>query len=239
MDVNMKTSIHKGRLVFAAVVVSLAFAGLAYRLVELQIVQHAQLHDKAQKNTRRAFVREPLRGQIRDIKGSPLATSVPGKVVCADPSLIGTRQLEVARVLAPLLETNELWLVEKLQPKIKEVNGRKVVDKYVVLKRKVELDTWYQITNAMGTLNFGIDEKKLPLKERTFYSQLRRQAIFTEDDEIRKYPAESLAAHVIGYVTGEQELTGLMGIEASFNKALQGVRGWRRTELDIRRREIV
>lgn len=235
----MGTSLHKGRLVFAAVMVSLAFAGLAYRLVELQILRHDQLHDTAQRNTRRAFVSEPLRGQIRDIKGTPLVTSVPAKTVCVDPSLIGTRQLEVARILAPLLETNELWLVEKLQPRMIEVKGTRVIDKYEVLKRKVELHTWYQITNAMAQLDAGVDLKTLPRKERLFLLQLRSRAIFTEEDEIRKYPAETLAAHVVGYVANDENLTGLMGIEASFNKSLTGVRGWRRTELDRERREMV
>src|SRR5688572_18374115 len=145
----MGSNKHKRRLMFAAAVVSLAFAGLAYRLVELQILQHHQLKDRAQRNTHRAFVREPLRGQIRDIRGTPLAVSVPGKIVCADPSLLGNRQAEVARVLSPLLATNEAWIVEKLLPKTRFVKGRETIDKHVVIKRKVSLETWSKITNAM------------------------------------------------------------------------------------------
>ena len=30
-----------------------------------------------------------MRGQILDIRGNPLATSLPAKMVCADPTLLG------------------------------------------------------------------------------------------------------------------------------------------------------
>src|SRR3974390_1338224 len=91
------------RLTLLATLLSLAFAGLGYRLVDLQLLRHGELSAKAQQNTQSEFFIEPRRGDILDAKGNLLATSVPVKTVCADPTLMADRQAEVARVMAPLL----------------------------------------------------------------------------------------------------------------------------------------
>jgi cell division protein FtsI/penicillin-binding protein 2 len=145
----------------------------------------------------------------------------------------------VARILAPLLQTNEAFLAERLVPRVWEENGKTNISKYVVLKRKVPLATWEKIRQTMATLSFGIDESKLSSPERAFYRDLRTKAIFTEDDQIRYYPGQRLAAHVVGFVTGDEEQIGVNGIECSFNSKLAGVAGWRKTELDRRKRELV
>src|SRR5215475_1974080 len=92
------------RLMWLALLLCLAFAGLGYRLVDLQLLRHEQLSAKAQQNTQREFLLEPRRGDILDVKGNPLATSILVKTICADPVLIGNRQAEVAHTLAPLLQ---------------------------------------------------------------------------------------------------------------------------------------
>jgi cell division protein FtsI/penicillin-binding protein 2 len=221
-----------------AIALALAFALVGYRLVDLQIFRHSDLSQLAQKNTRRLNIREPLRGQIRDSRGNPLAMSMPAKVICADPSLIGNRQPEIARVIAPLLQTNEMSVIERLLPKTREVNGKIITNQYVVLKRKVSLETWSKIQEAMTNLTFGVDEKLLKPSERVFYRNLRNKAIFAEEDQLRVYPNHQLAAHVIGYVGGDEQV-GQNGIERALNSKLTGVRGWLRTETDGRRRELV
>ena len=64
------------RLVWLALLLCLAFAGLGYRLVDLQVLRHEELSAKAQQNTQREFLLEPRRGDILDAKGNLLATSV-------------------------------------------------------------------------------------------------------------------------------------------------------------------
>ena len=91
-------------LTLLAAVVVLSFAGLAWRLIDLQVLRHAQLSDRAELNTKREYFLQPRRGDIYDARGNLLATSMFVKTVCADPSLLLNRQAEVARVLAPLLE---------------------------------------------------------------------------------------------------------------------------------------
>ena len=96
----------------------MAFVGLVYRLVDLQVLRFEELSAKARENTRREFVLEPRRGDVLDVKGNLLATSVFVKTVCADPALIGNRQAEVAQAIAPLLQMNEDKLLQRLMPRL-------------------------------------------------------------------------------------------------------------------------
>jgi cell division protein FtsI/penicillin-binding protein 2 len=216
-----------------------ALGALGYRLVDLQVVRHDEFETLAQQSTVRTIERLPMRGQILDRKGNPLALSQPAKVVCADPTLIGPMRQSIARILAPLLQTNEAFIAERLIPRMRVEDGKTNISKYVVLKRQVPMATWEQIHQTMAALSFGIDETKATKKEKEFYHNVRTKAIFPEDDQIRTYPGHRLASHVVGYVLNDDVETGSDGIECSFNTKLAGTAGWRKTELDGRHREIV
>src|SRR6516225_2596932 len=191
------------RLSLLGLLVGAAFGGLTYRLIDLQVWRHADLTAKAQQYTHREFLIEPRPGDILDIKGNLLATSMPARTVCADPALIGIRQAEVARVVAPLLQMNEAEILQKLSPRVRQTDkGLSLTNHYVVLKRKVPLETWQKLQGTMNSLSFGLDEKKLPKTEQAFYRDLRKRAIYTDpvEDQLRRYPNDSLAAHVLGFV---------------------------------------
>lgn len=239
------------RLLLLAILLGAAFAGLGYRLVDLQVLRHDELRAKAAQNTEREIFREPRRGDILDAKGNLLATSVFVKTVCADPVLVGNRQPEVARTLAPFLQMSESDLYQRLLPRLRRnAKGETITNRYVVLKRKVTVETWEKIQAGMAKLAFGVDEKSLRPSQRKFFSDLRTKAIFADplDDQQRVYPNQTLAAHVLGFVgMNERELDGARlietsgkeGIELALNAKLGGVRGWRVTETDSRRRELV
>ena len=226
-----------------------AFAGLGYRLVELQVLRHDELSVRAQQNTQREFFYEPRRGDIVDCKGNILATSISVKMVCADPSLLGGYQADVAHVIAPLLQMKEGDLLQRLAPKIRQNDrGETVTNSYVRLKDKVPVETWVAIRGAMSNLSFGVDEKKLPPSQKLFFRSLRNSAIFAEEYPMRVYPNQSLASHVLGFAaTGERqidehllfEIQGKDGIEMMLDSKLSGVPGWRITETDVRGREMV
>ena len=130
------------RLLLLAVLLGAAFAGLGYRLVDLQVLRHDELRAKAAQNTEREIFREPRRGDILDAKGNLLATSVFVKTVCADPVLVGNRQPEVARTLAPFLQMSEGDLYQRLLPRLRRnAKGETITNRYVVLKRKVTVET--------------------------------------------------------------------------------------------------
>ncbi len=241
------------RVVLLLAVLGVAFAGLAWRLVDLQVLRHEKLSAEAQQNTLREYLLEPRRGDILDAKGNLLATSVLVKTVCADPVLLGNRRAEVAHALAPLLQLDEAKLQQCLVPRLRTNQaGVCFTNRYVVLQHKLPVETWEKIyntmTNTAGGLSFGIDERKLPLAERNFYRNLRQKAIFARDEQLRVYPGQSLAAHVLGYATREEreleevpviEIIGREGIEKTMNSKLSGVRGWRLTETDRLKRELV
>src|SRR3989442_5210679 len=106
------------RVLSLALVIGAAFAGLGYRLVDLQLLRHEDLSAKAQQNTHHEFLFEPRRGDILDAKGNLLATSALVKGIHAAPRLLGQRQLEVARALAPLLQMKESELAPRLMPRV-------------------------------------------------------------------------------------------------------------------------
>ena len=226
----------------------LAFAGLGSRLVELQVWRHDELAAKAQQNTQREFWRAPRRGDILDAHGNLLATSIFVKTVCADPVLIGNQQAVVARQLAPLLQMSEGDLYQRLLPRpVKNQKGETVTNRYVVLQRKVADETWQKIQLTMTNLSFGVDEKKLSRAGRAFYRDLRASAVFTDpvDDQLRVYPNGPLAAHVLGFTGTENgsnhvsQTVGRDGVELILNPALSGVAGWRVTQTDRQKRELV
>jgi cell division protein FtsI/penicillin-binding protein 2 len=222
-----------------AVLLGVALLALGGRLVDLQVFQHERLQQLAQDNTVRKFEREPMRGQILDCRRIPLATSQPAKIICADPTLIGNWRVPVAHLLAPLLQTDEALIADRLLPRLHEADGKTNVSKYVVLKRKVSLETWEKIQQCMAALRPDVDESKLSKQDRAFYRNLRYKAVFPDDDQVRVYPGQRLAAHVLGYVSTDEEQAGLCGIERSFNSTLSGIAGWRKTEMDKRQRELV
>jgi len=237
------------RLLVLAILLGGIFAALGYRLVVLQILQHDKYRLIAGRNTQRVFLREPRRGDILDVHGNPLATSLPVKRVCADPRYVGSHAVEIARTIAPLLQLPEADLARRLQP-IVHTNqaGLLVTNSQVNLKRKVSVEQWQQITQAMGALAFAVEEKQMSKSEKNSCRLLRQHAIFAVDDQQRVYPSRNLAAHVVGFARSEEtefnntvvnEITGVDGIEAWCNTKLSGVRGWRVTETDRRKREIV
>ena len=247
----MARQLQYRRLATLALMLGVAFAALAYRLIDLQVLRYDELSTKARRNTRREFLLEPRRGDILDARGNLLATSVFVKTVCADPVLVGNRQAEVARAVAPLLQVSEADLVERLKQRVgRNEKGGLTTNRYVVLKRKVQLETWQKIQAAMTNLSFGLDEKKLPRLERAFYRDLRRAAIYAErlDDQLRVYPSHAMAAHALGFVGMDErevdgkrllETSGKDGLERAFDSKLAGVRGWRVTETDRPGRELV
>lgn len=259
------------------------FLGLGYRLVDLQLLRHVELGELAQNNTRRAYYLSAPRGDIRDCNGNLLATSKLVKTVCVDPTLIcnghvGNRQAEVARILSPILQMSESELVRLFQIRtITNKAGKTFSSQYAVVKRKVSLEDWQRVTNAIRHINLGMDDKSRPSLERNYFTGLRERAIFSEDGQLRVYPNNKRAAHVLGYVGtagGSQssntlvaaesvrggsladapeskgsdgdlnmrrpmEAEGKDGVEKTLEQALRGVPGWRATELDPLRRELV
>lgn len=228
-----------------------AFVLLALRLVDLQVLRHEELRERAQQNTVRRIKIPARRGDILDARGNLLASSAMVKNICANPSLIGNRQAEVARAIAPILGLNEAHLYQKLLA-TNRVNdeGKLVAKMYVAITNRVPAETWERVRQTMAKLSIpDMEGRKLTDKERSFLQGLRQQAIALDgpDDQVRRYPHGALAAHVLGFVgrNGDtnsidfNQLLGMDGIERTFDEKLSGTAGWRITEKDRRGNEMV
>ncbi|HEY5296573.1 MAG TPA: penicillin-binding protein 2 [Verrucomicrobiae bacterium] len=238
------------RALLLLALVALAFIGLGFRLVDLQVWRHDELAAAAEKNSEEKFWQPARRGDILDANGNLLATSVPVETVWANPLLIGNQQAAIARALAPILRVNETDLYQKLFPRVwKNQKGESVTNRYVVLQRKVAEETWQKIRSAMSNLPLAANESEMSKTARAnfkvFSRNLRQYAVAAEPDQLRVYPNGALAAHVLGFVGTQEttnhaaELFGYDGIEKSFNSKLSGASGWRVTGVDSRNRELV
>lgn len=228
------------------------FAGLGYRLVDLQILQHEKLKALAERRTRMEMVLEPIRGDILDRNGVVLATSKMHEYrkVCADPTFTWRRQAQLARLLSGYLGQPATKLHQQLLPQVrKKADGSLVTNRYVVLKEKVEVETWNRIHDAMTRLQVGIPEEALTAEDRRALKNLRR-SVFAQkvEEQERDYPNERLGAHVLGFTGwGETEVNrrkvtlnkGKEGIERVLDAKLRGVPGLRISEKDARQDELI
>lgn len=243
---------HLRRLFVFAILTGVAFVGLGTRLYFLQVVRHDKYKEIVDDNTQRVFLKQPRRGDILDVNGHQLATSLPVKRVLADPSLIYPYQAEVARTVAPILGMPEAELALALRALRTNDTGIVYTNKFVDLKRKITHEQWGQVTQAMTQITFNLDEELLSRNEKAFFRNLRRRGIYAEDDQLRVYPSGRLASHVLGYVqeverivtnsasrAATTEMVGAYGTEHWLDSKLRGTRGWRVTETDRRQREIV
>lgn len=219
----------------------LAFMALGYRLVDLQVIQHEALLDRANRSHALQITTKGHRGDLLDSRGEVLARSLPAKAICADPSLIGEHYPAVARVLAPLLRTNEAILAGLLVPRLRtnhlgepvlDRKGRPVTNQFVVLRRRVLDEEWQVLSAALQRETFG-----LPSDRSKEIASLRRSIQPSrEDDEIRVYPNRVLAGPVIGFTDGMGG--GVEGLEAFLNEQLKGVDGFIKTERSRRGGEL-
>ena len=181
------------RVGFVLIAMVLSFFGA--RLVQLQGVDPRSYAAMAAAE---GAVRVPLtaeRGDILDRNGIPLADSIKGKMVVADPSLTAEGAPDLARLLSDRLSLDYFDTLEALR-------GRQEGSRFEYVARRVPS------TLAGDTLE-EID--------RAGFS-----GISLRDDPIRDYPAGDVAANLVGYMGTDEPLGGL---ERTFEEQLAGVDG--------------
>ena len=174
-----------------------AFAVLAARLYQLQVVRHEELQAAAEAQQLRETGVSAPRGTIYDRNGVVLAMSAGVDTVYLSPVEIergGEDAEAIARGLAEILGLDYESVYAKTQP-----DG----SWYEVVARRVEPETAAEV--------------------RRFKDEGGYDGVKIEADTRRYYPHGSLAAHVIGF-TGLDN-TGLAGIEARYDETLSGVDG--------------
>ncbi|HEX7653909.1 MAG TPA: penicillin-binding protein 2 [Verrucomicrobiae bacterium] len=226
-----------------------AFACLGWRLVDLQVIKHDELLAAAEKKTERTIWLPAKRGDILDVKGNPLATTIPVKTVWVNPRLLAgqTNLPDAPRVfahaLAPLLQIDEGRLYQQMLPRVRQTPTGLATNQYAVLKRQVDEPAWQQIQSVLPMLPGYVDTRNWKKSDRQALTNLCVSAIGADSEQMRVCPNGSLAGQIIGFTAVRDTanhapgLVGCDGIEKTFDTKLAGVDGWRVTEVDRRSRE--
>ncbi|HEV2798385.1 MAG TPA: penicillin-binding protein 2 [Nocardioides sp.] len=181
------------RVGFVLIAMVLSFFGA--RLVQLQGVDPRSYAAMAAAEGSARLTLEAERGDILDRNGVPLADSIRGKMVIADPVLTAGRAPELARLLSDRLSIDYFRTLEALR-------GRNTGSRYEYVARRVPS------TLAGDTL--------VALEAAGF------EGITLEEDPIRDYPAGDVAANLIGYMGTDEPLGGF---ERTFDEQLAGTDG--------------
>lgn len=177
------------------------------RLLWLQGVEHSRYQAKAEQQHTTIIPVPPIRGELRDRRGEPLAISIKVESLFADPRVFYSdykagrgeeRQwgnpdrkaaAEVAAKLAPILEQTKAQVLEKL------------------LRKKT----------------FVYLERHLPPMKVAAIRALDLDGIEFQPESQRFYPRGSLAAQIIGFTNIDG--IGQLGIEQTYDRQLAGMKG--------------
>ena len=215
-NVEADLSRFRVRVLVASIVVLLAFAVLASRLVVLQVFRHEVLNEQAESNRTAVVPVVPNRGLILDRNGIILATNYSAYTLEITPSKVSSLEQTIEE-LAQVVEISarDRRRFKKLLEESKNFES---------LPIRTRLTDEEVAKFAAQRFRFtGVD-----IKARLF----------------RNYPYGELASHVIGYIgrinPGEKErieeseeeanyrgtdYIGKLGVEQSFEKELHGLTG--------------
>jgi cell division protein FtsI (penicillin-binding protein 3) len=199
----------RSRLGICAALCVVWVASIEARLVYLQVVAHASLMVKANRQQLRDIKIPGKRGEIVDRQGRILAVSVDVDTIAADPTAIGDPEqvaTEVCRSLDACDERQRRAMAERLVEKLAS-NGQ-----FAYLARLISPEEARRV-------------RALSLPGLLF---MRESA--------RYYPNREMAAHVLGYVGVDNQ--GLAGLESAYDARIRGREGRILVQADARKRAL-
>jgi cell division protein FtsI (penicillin-binding protein 3) len=182
-------------------VIAMMLSVFAARLVQLQGIDPGSYAQMAAAEGEVSVLLPAERGEILDRNGEPLADSVDGLMVVADPSMTLDRAPELAKFLATRLKIDYFTTLERLR--VEGEGGR-----FQYIARQVPASLARSVVDAAEEKGFeGLD---------------------TREDPVRVYPARDVAANLVGFL-GTPRQSGaarpLAGFEDSFDSYLAGTDG--------------
>ncbi len=179
------------------------FVLLFAKLYQLQILRHEELQSKALDQQTRSTEVTATRGTIYDRGGNILSISATAETVFLSP-------LE----LAEELEKKETkWTKELLAQKLAEILQISEESIYQKMERTY---SQYEVLKLRA-------EESVANQVREFLNEYDVRGVYLVTDAKRYYPYGTLASHVVGFVGDEN--TGLYGLEARYEKELEGQTG--------------
>ena len=181
------------------------FVLLFFRLFDLQITRHEELQGKAVNQQTRRTVVTANRGTIYDAGGNILAISSSAETIILSP-------LEIDNAVNDT-EDPVSWTKESLAAGLAEILGK---DASAIRKRMDNVKSQYEVIQLRA-------DEDTAAKVRSYVDENKIAGVHLVADTKRYYPYGSLAAQVIGFVGDEN--TGLYGLEAYYEKELEGQSG--------------
>ncbi len=187
------------RLSIGFLVIAMLLSVFAARLVQLQGVDPDSYAQMAADEAMADVILPAERGDILDRNGEPLADSVAGLMVVADPTMTADRAPELAKFLATRLKLDYFTTLERLRVEDSQ---------FQYIARQVPASLAQSVVDAADEKGFeGLD---------------------TRPDPVRVYPARDVAANLVGFL-GTPRKSGaakpLAGFEDSFDTFLSGTDG--------------
>jgi cell division protein FtsI (penicillin-binding protein 3) len=185
------------RLRIAFVLIAMVVSVFAARLFQLQGIDAAAYAAKAEANGADGLVTVTLpatRGTITDRNGAPLAESADGQMIVADPSLTAEHAPQIAKILASRLDVDYFDVLERL---------RMPDSRFQYIARRVPAAEAHAVMRA-------VENRGYP-------------GLYTRRDPVREYPAEDVAANLVGFMNAEGDAAE--GAELMFDQMLSGEDG--------------
>jgi cell division protein FtsI (penicillin-binding protein 3) len=176
------------------------------RLVWLQVFNHHEWAERAEKQQERTFEVAPRRGILYDRNLQELAMTVLADSVYAVPSEIGADRAAEAAALAKIVHTDP--------------------DDHFTSEHQI-------LARLNASKNFAWVARKQPPAVITKVKALKLKGIYFQQEFKRFYPDQQLASQVLGYVGLDDD--GLGGLEERYDDELHGTPGRMLTAIDARR----
>ncbi len=240
-------------ILFVAFIIIIA---LIIRLAIIQLAQGEELSKMAYEQQTMDRNINPKRGTIYDSTGKyKLAVSSTVETVTVNPGNIKSEEKEkVARKLSEIFELD----YEKILKKVKKRSSIETIVKKVDKEKTDELRKWMEENARKLSEIFELDYEKIlkKVKKRSSIETIVKKVDKEKTDELRKwmeennittginidedtkryYPYNNLASQVIGFCGSDNQ--GLDGIEAKYNKELEGKKGAIKKHTDAKGGEI-
>ncbi|GAA4095656.1 peptidoglycan D,D-transpeptidase FtsI family protein [Nocardioides kongjuensis] len=203
------------RMRIGFLLIAMVLSVFAARLVQLQGVDPRSYAKMAAAEGQRVVALPATRGEILDRNGQPMADTVDGRMVVADPKVTAPVAPELATILSERLGVDYFETLRRL---------RVEDSRFQYIARQVPASKAEKVVA-------DVQEKFKDDKGRPF------AGLMTERDPLRVYPNHTVAANLVGFL-GENgkkgkdaAIIGLAGLEDSFNTYLSGKDGEARYEV--------
>jgi cell division protein FtsI (penicillin-binding protein 3) len=179
---------------------------IAGRLVWLQVIQHSEWAERAERQQERTFTVAPRRGILYDRNLHELAMTVVADSIYAVPSEIGANKEKTAAALAKVVHTD---------PEDRFTSEKQI------------------LARLMDSRNFAWVARKQTPAVIARVQAMKLTGVYVQKEFKRFYPDQQLAAQVLGYVGMDDD--GLAGVEEDRDSELHGTPGRMLTAIDARR----